>query len=46
MSESEISGVLAMISRYKRRWMGTRLKQEIRSFGGCQAIPQPWSVEG
>jgi hypothetical protein len=31
---------------YRFHWMGTHLKQEIVSFGGCQAIPQTWSVEG
>jgi hypothetical protein len=47
MSEIEISGAPAMIPpHYRFHWMGTHLKQEIVSFGGCQAIPQTWSVEG
>ena len=33
-------------THYRFHWMGTHLKQEIGSFGGCQAIPQTWSVEG
>jgi hypothetical protein len=50
MSHIEISSGLETIItpcfHYQFHWMGDHWKQEIVSVGGCQAIPQIWSIEG
>jgi hypothetical protein len=50
MSDIEISSGLETIItssfHYRFHWMGDHWKQEIVSAGGCQAIPQIWSIEG
>ena len=50
MSAIEISsGVQTVITpqvHYRFHWMGDHWKQEIDCGGGCEAIPQIWSIEG
>jgi hypothetical protein len=50
MAQIEISSGLETIItpslHYRFHWMGDHWKQEILSAGGCQAIPQIWSIEG
>ena len=43
---SGLETVITPCLHYHFHWMGDHWKQEIVSAGGCQAIPQIWSVEG
>jgi hypothetical protein len=50
MSEFGVSSGLETVItpsfHYRFHWMGDHWRQEIVSAGGCQAIPQIWSIQG
>ncbi len=45
-SSSGLETIITPSFHYRFHWMGDHWKQEIVSVGGCQAIPQIWSIEG
>ena len=43
---SGLQAVITAHGHYRFHWMGDHWKQEISCGGGCEAIPQIWSIEG